>query len=256
VSEPHPELVQALCAAEAVVIITGAGFSTASGIPDYRGPQGVWHRQRPVLYHDFLDDPEERRRDWELHARAWQVHGRAQPNPAHLALVRWEQAGRLEAVITQNIDGLHRRAGHAPERLIELHGVNDLVQCTRCPAREPAAPHYQAILVGGEPPVCPACGGWWKSAVVNFGQALRAEDVERAQEAILRTDLVIAAGSTLQVQPAASFPLLAARTGVPYIVINAGPTEHDGHPLVSLRLEQDLVDALPPALDAALAMRL
>ena len=252
-STPDLDLVQALVGANAVVVVTGAGMSTASGIPDYRGPNGVWRNKRPVMYSDFLDDPVERARDWALHAEAWRLHHQARPNAAHLALARLEQAGKLELVITQNIDGLHRRAGHAPDRVVELHGTAAEVECLSCGQRRPADAFYTQFELDGIPPACP-CGGWWKPAVINFGQGLRAADVERAQEAILRADLVIALGSTLQVQPAATFPLLAARSGVPYFIINQGPTEHDDHPLVSKRIEGDLLEVLPAAVDAALSM--
>lgn len=252
-SQPDLDLVQALVQSSAVVVITGAGMSTASGIPDYRGPNGVWRNKRPVMYGDFMEDPAERARDWELHAEAWHLHSRALPNAAHLALVRLERAGKLELVVTQNIDGLHRKAGHAPGRVVELHGTAAEVECQVCGKRRLAEPFYQRFQADAVVPACP-CGGWLKAAVINFGQGLRGADLERAQEAIFRTDLVVALGSTLQVQPAASLPLLAARAGVPYFVINRGPTEHDDHPLVTKRLEGDLTEILPLAIDAALAM--
>jgi NAD-dependent deacetylase len=237
------------------VVFTGAGISTAAGIPDYRGPDGVLTKRPPVMYHDFLDDPEERARCWRQKTEDFLAWNAVPPTAAHDALARLEHAGKLECVVTQNVDGLHRRAGHAPGRLVELHGSNLEAECVSCARRVDAAPLYLAFQQDPTPPRC-ACGGWMKPAVVLFGQSLRSEDVERTQEAVLRCDLVLSVGSTLQVQPAASLPLMASRLGIPYLVLNRGPTAHDDHPLVTKRLECDVNAELPAAIDAALSMSL
>ena len=248
------ELVRYLTAAERVLVFTGAGISTACGIPDYRGPRGVWKTRTPVMLQEFLADEEARHRYWRMKSEDWEAFAGAEPSPAHLAIADLHRAGKLRQCVTQNIDGLHARAGLPSEALVELHGTNAEAECMTCARREPAAPHYAAYGGSGQLPLCPDCGGWLKPGVISFGQALRAPDLERAQAATMDCDLVVALGSTLSVYPAAAFPLAAAREGIPYIVVNLGPTEHDNHPLVSLRLEGDLQDIFAPAVADALAM--
>jgi len=165
--------------------------------------------------------------------------------------VRLERAGKVRAVVTQNIDGLHARAGTAPERLIELHGTNSLVECQACGRRSDPAPHFESFRKTRRPPVC-ECGGFLKPATISFGQNLRNDDLEHAEAAALAADLVVALGSTLSVYPAANIPLLAASRGVPYVIINRGPTEHDQLPEVTLRLEGDVGEIFPSAVTEAL----
>lgn len=188
---------------------------------------------------------------WDFKLEGWEGYRDAQPNAVHHAIVRLERAGKVRAVVTQNIDGLHRLAGTADDRLVELHGTNALVECQSCGARSDPEPHFAFFRTERRVPLC-ACGGFLKPATISFGQNLVARDLERATEAALEADLVVALGSTLSVYPAASFPLLAARRGAPYIVINRGETEHDAEPSVTLRLEGEVGAIFPAAVEEAL----
>ena len=248
---PEPKLVELLGASSRMLIFTGAGISTGSGIPDFRGPEGVWKRRQPVYYHDFMRSEAARVEHWDFKLEGWDGYRDAQPNATHRAIVRLEQAGKVRAVVTQNIDGLHARAGTTVERLIELHGTNLLIECQTCGRRSDPEAHFDYFRKTRRPPVCD-CGGFLKPATISFGQNLRNEDLEAADEAARQADLVIALGSTLSVYPAANIPLLAANRGVPYVIINRGPTEHDELPEVTLRLDGDVGALFPPAVDAAL----
>ena len=244
-------LVARLQAAQRILVFCGAGVSTASGIPDFRGPNGVWTRRRPVQYAEFLASDAARVEYWDYKLESWDVYQRAHPNAVHDAIVALERAGKIAAVVTQNVDGLHRRAGTSPAMLIELHGTDLLVECQRCHATSEPAAHFLSFQATRRPPMC-GCGGVLKSATISFGQSLRASDLERAAAAAMQADLVLALGSTLSVYPAASIPLLAAERGTPYVVVNRGVTEHDGHPAVTLRLDGDVTEIIPPAVAAAL----
>lgn len=237
--------------AERVLIVTGAGLSTASGIPDFRGPNGVWTRRRPVYYDDFMASEPARIEYWDFKLETWQVYRSAAPNRAHHAIVDLERAGKIRAVVTQNVDGLHSIAGTSPDLLVELHGTDRLVECQTCGATTDPTPHFASFETTRRPPRC-ACGGLLKPATISFGQSLRPRDVERAESAAADADLVVALGSTLSVYPAAAVPLLAAARGVPYAIVNRGPTDHDGHPSVTLRLEGDVTEIVPAAVEAAL----
>jgi len=245
-------LVEGLRHARRIVIVSGAGVSTASGIPDFRGPGGVWTRRRPVYYDEFLASEPARIEYWDFKLETWEIYQRARPNALHVAVVALERAGKVLAVVTQNVDGLHRRAGTSPQLLIELHGTDLVIECQACHETSDPAPHFVRFKETRRPPVC-ACGGPLKSATISFGQSLRAQDLERASAAALKADLVLALGSTLSVYPAASVPLLAAERGTPYIIVNRGPTAHDAHPSVTLRLEGDVTEIVPEAVDSALA---
>ncbi len=175
----------------------------------------------------------------------------AQPNDVHRAIVRLEEAGKILLVATQNIDGLHALAGTSPARLVELHGTNSLVECQTCGWRGDPMPHFEFFRVHRQTPRC-ECGGFLKPATISFGQGLVSDDLARAEAAANETDLVVALGSTLSVYPAAALPLLAARKGVPYLIINRGPTEHDSERGVTLRLEGDVSEIFPPAVATAL----
>jgi len=246
-----PRLVERLRAAQTILVFCGAGVSTASGIPDFRGPNGVWTRRRPVHYAEFLASHEARVEYWDYKLESWNVYQRARPNAVHGAIVALEGAGKIAAVVTQNVDGLHRRAGTSPAMLVELHGTDLLVECQSCHATSEPAAHFASFQATRRPPMC-GCGGVLKSATVSFGQSLRAADLERAAAAALKADLVLALGSTLSVYPAASIPLMAAERGTPYVVVNRGMTEHDDHPAVTLRLDGDVTEIVPAAIDEAL----
>lgn len=234
------------------VIFTGAGISTGSGIPDFRGPQGVWTRRQPVYFQDFMTSEAARIEHWDYKLEGRDAFRHARPNAVHQAIVGLEKAGKVRCVVTQNIDGLHSQAGTSAERLVELHGTNAMVECQSCHWRGDPEPHFKYFRETRRPPIC-ECGGFLKPATISFGQNLDPREIERASAAIGDADLVVALGSTLSVQPAASLPLLAARRGVPYIIINRGATDHDREPSVTLRLEGEVSQIFPPAVEAALA---
>lgn len=234
-----------------MLVFTGAGISTGSGIPDFRGPQGVWKKRQPVYYHDFMRSEAARIEHWDYKLEGWPAFREARPNATHDAIARLEAAGRVLAVVTQNIDGLHARAGTSGERLVELHGTNSFIECQSCGRRSNPESHFEYFRQTRKPPLCD-CGGFLKPATISFGQNLRNEDLERASDAATKADLVIALGSTLSVYPAANIPLITARKGAPYVVINRGPTDHDQLPEVTLRLEGDVSEIFPPAVDLAL----
>ena len=237
--------------AKQILVFTGAGISTASGIPDYRGPQGVWKRRQPVYLQEFLSSPEGREEYWDFKLEGWDDYRDAEPNAVHNAIVELERVGKLELLVTQNIDGLHLAAGTSREKLVEIHGTDARVTCLECGAEADPETCYEGFRETREPPKCP-CGGWLKPATISFGQNLRSEDLERSFEASRRADLVIALGSTLSVHPAASIPLTAAGRGIPYVIINRGETEQDRHPAVTLRIDGDVGASFPPAVALAL----
>jgi NAD-dependent deacetylase len=247
-------LIEWLRVSRSILVVSGAGVSTGSGIPDFRGPGGVWTRRQPVYYDDFLASAAARLEYWDYKLETWEIYQHARPNAVHHAIVELERAGKIVSVVTQNVDGLHRRAGTSPGLLVEVHGTDLLIECQTCHATSDPAPHFAAFKTTRRPPSC-GCGGLLKSATISFGQSLRAEDLERAATAAMKADLVLALGSTLSVYPAASIPLVAAERGTPYIIINRGETGHDDHASVTLRLEADVTAVVPPAVDAALASR-
>jgi len=246
------ELSTHLRAAKNILIFTGAGISTGSGIPDYRGPNGVWKQREPVLYEDFMASEEARVKEWGNELEGWNEFRNARPNAVHHAIAKLERAGKICMVVTQNIDGLHRLAGTSADRLVEIHGTNSLVECQTCGHRSEPDPHFASFQLHRKAQLC-ECGGFLKLATIAFGQNLDAVQLFRAQYAALEADLVIALGSTLCVQPAATLPLLAADRGVPYIIINRGATEHDAEACVTFRIEGDVTESFPPAVEAALA---
>lgn len=235
-----------------MMVFTGAGISTGSGIPDFRGPQGIWKRRQPVYFQDFITSEAARIEHWDYKLEGWDGFRNAQPNAVHRAIAALENAGKVLAVVTQNIDGLHALAGTSPDRLVELHGTNLMVECVNCKARSDPEPHFEFFRTNRKPPLC-NCGGFLKPATISFGQSLDPHVLERAQETATRADLVVALGSTLSVYPAASFPLMAAQRGAPYIIINRGATDHDHETSVSLRIEGDVGEIFPAAVEAALA---
>jgi NAD-dependent deacetylase len=247
----NADLMRLLRCADRIMVFTGAGVSTGSGIPDFRGPNGVWTRRRPVYYQDFMTSEAARIEHWDYKLEAWPAFRAARPNPVHHAIVKLENAGKVKAVVTQNIDGLHGLAGSYVEHVIELHGTNLLVECQSCGRRGDPEPSFEEFRIRRKPPLC-ECGGFLKPATISFGQELDPSTLRRAIEAAVEADLVIALGSTLSVYPAASIPLEAANRGTPYVIINRGPTDHDDQSSVSLRLEGEVADIFPSAVDAAL----
>jgi NAD-dependent deacetylase len=250
-NSPGDRLAEYLRASHRALIFTGAGISTGSGIPDFRGPQGVWKRRQPVYFQEFMRSEAARIEHWDYKLEGWDGFRNAQPNAVHRAIAKLEAAGKVLMVVTQNIDGLHALAGTSAERLVELHGTNLLVECVICKSRTDPQPHFEFFRSHRKPPLC-ECGGFLKPATISFGQSLEPKTLQRAEEAAMKADLVVALGSTLSVYPAASFPLMAARRGIPYVVINRGETEHDHEKSVTLRIEGDVVEIFPPAVKSAL----
>ena len=243
---PHEELAALIGPAERILVFTGAGISTGSGIPDYRGPKGVWKTTKPVLYPDFMASHDARVEYWEFKLAGYPAIRDARPNAVHEACVRLEAAGKLEMLVTQNVDGLHGKAGTSPAKLVEIHGTDSEVQCRTCGRRDDPEAHYAAFEATREPPLCD-CGGFLKPATISFGQSLVEEDLVRAFTAAHAADLVVSLGSTLSVHPAASVPLEAMHRGAPYAIVNRGATDHDGLPGVTLRLDGDVAEIFPPA---------
>jgi NAD-dependent deacetylase len=212
-----------------IVVLTGAGISTESGIPDFRGPQGVWTKnpaaeKQSTLQH-YLADPEVRRQAWR--ARVDSPIFEAEPNAGHRALAELDRQGRLHTLITQNIDGLHQKAGVDPSRVVEIHGNVREWACLTCGARGPMAKALERVRNGEDDPPCPSCGSIIKSATISFGQALVPAYIERAEEAALAADVLLAVGSTLQVYPAAGVVPLAKQAGARLVIVNDQPTPFD-----------------------------
>ncbi|KOG64546.1 NAD-dependent deacetylase [Streptomyces griseoflavus] len=212
-----------------VAILSGAGISTDSGIPDYRGPNGLW-RQDPeaeklVTYEYYMNDPEIRRRSWRMRQDSPAL--RARPNAAHEAIARLERSGVPVRVITQNVDGLHQLAGVPDRKVLELHGTARTVLCTGCDARSPMSEALERVAAGDPDPACTGCGGILKSATVMFGERLDPEVLGTAMSVAKAADVFIAVGTSLQVQPAASLAGLAAEHGARLIIVNAEPTPYD-----------------------------
>jgi NAD-dependent protein deacetylase/lipoamidase len=231
-----------------IVALTGAGISTESGVPDFRGPQGVWTKnpkaERLSNIHYYMSDPEVRKLAWQqrLVHPAWH----AVPNAGHRALVALEQSGRLHALITQNIDGLHQRAGNSPEKVIEVHGTVHVVVCMSCERREPMQAVLARVRAGEEDPPCEKCGGILKSATISFGQPLVPEVIERAMQAACEGDLFLAIGTSLQVYPVAGAVPRAKSAGARVIIVNAEPTPMDD--VADLVIQQRIGDVLPALL--------
>jgi NAD-dependent deacetylase len=230
-ASPHPQPVAALVAlaatARRIVAFTGAGISTESGIPDYRGPNGVWATGQIPTIADFLDNPATRRRYWERRRTDYPQLVARTPNDGHLALVALERADRLAAVVTQNIDGLHQKAGNAPERVIELHGSAHRVKCLACARSWPADEIQRRLRPDESEPRCEVCAGPLRGATVLFGESLPPAALNRAAEESAACDLMLVVGSSLVVNPAAQLPLLAKRRGARLAIVNRTPTPHD-----------------------------
>ena len=216
-------------AAERVVVLSGAGISTDSGIPDFRGPQGLWTRnplaEKMSDINHYLADPEVRKASWQnrLHSPAWH----AQPNAGHRAIVELERRGKLHALITQNIDELHQIAGNSPARVIEVHGTMRKVMCWGCGRRGPMQPVLERVRAGEADPRCEGCGGILKSDTISFGQQLVPEVIDRAMRAAGEADLFLAVGTSLQVYPIAGTVDLARSAGARIVIVNAQPTPFD-----------------------------
>ena len=234
-----------IAAASRIVVLTGAGISTESGIPDFRGPQGVWTAnpaaEKQATLQNYLADPQVRRAAWR--SRMANPVWTARPNRAHLALFDLERRGKLHAVITQNVDELHQQAGHAAERIIEVHGTMRRAMCWNCGQRLPMQDVLERVRAGDADPACRACGGILKSDTISFGQALVPEVIDRAMAAAAAADLLLAIGSTLQVFPAAGVVPVASDAGARIVIVNNQPTSMD--PLADALLRGPIGEVLP-----------
>lgn len=226
-----------LASAQSVVVLTGAGISTESGIPDFRGPDGVWTRdpaaERLSNIGYYIADARVRRESWQRRAEhpAWT----AQPNAGHRALVEVERGGRLDLLVTQNIDGLHLAAGSSPDRLIEIHGTIRDTACLSCGDRRPMPEALERVRAGDADPPCLVCGGILKSATVSFGQNLDPRALARAETAAAECDLFLAVGTSLTVYPVARLPERALAGSARLVIINAEPTPLDDRAHAVLR---------------------
>lgn len=221
-------LVELVRGSARVVALTGAGISTESGIPDYRGPGGVWERNAPPTLGDFRENEETRRRYWARRREGYPRMAAAAPNEGHRALAALERSGRLAAIVTQNIDGLQQKAGSDPERVIELHGTTHVVRCLACGWSWSAAEIHARLPAAGEPPVCGRCGGALRAATILFGASLPEAALGRAVAAAVSCDLMLVVGTSLVVNPAGRLPLVAKRAGARVAIVNREATPLDG----------------------------
>ena len=236
--------------AQRVVVLSGAGISTDSGIPDFRGPRGVWTKdpraEKMSNIEFYLADAEVRKASWRnrLESAAWE----ARPNPGHLALVELERRGTLHALVTQNIDELHQIAGNSPARVIEVHGTMRRFMCWGCGMRGPIQAALERVRAGEADPRCLGCGGILKSDTISFGQALVPEVIDRAMRCAAEADLFLAVGSSLQVYPVAGAVDIARRAGARIVIVNAEPTPFDG--LADAVLNDSISEVLPRIIPA------
>ncbi|HEY2658895.1 MAG TPA: Sir2 family NAD-dependent protein deacetylase [Caulobacteraceae bacterium] len=220
------ELIQA---SRRMVVFTGAGVSTESGIPDFRSPGGVWSRMKPIYFQDFVASEDKRREAWTRAFSGVAGWTGAAPNSGHLAVARLVTQGKVSAVITQNVDNLHQDSGVPADQVIELHGNASYAACLDCGLRHELADLKAPFLERGEVPACRACGGIVKTAVISFGQSMPEGPMARAEAESLACDLFLVLGSSLVVYPAAGFPLLAKRNGARLAIVNREPTEQDAY---------------------------
>jgi NAD-dependent deacetylase len=246
--EGSPELERAarwLRDARSVTVLTGAGISTESGIPDFRGPQGVWTKnpaaEKTATLQYYMSDPAVRRQAWQnrVNSEVWA----AAPNAAHRALVDLERKGKLQTLVTQNIDGLHHAAGQSPEIVVEIHGNVREAKCMSCDWRGPMHETLERVRAGEDDPGCPCCGGILKSATISFGENLVAADLERSQIAAGNADVFVAIGTSLAVYPAAALPEIARRNGARLVILNAEETPFD--PVADVVVREQLGAVLP-----------
>jgi len=214
-------------AAKRIVAFTGAGISTESGIPDFRSPGGIWTKYKPIYFDDFMSSEEMRRESWRRKFATDEIMLKAEPNAGHRALAKLVEQGRMSAIVTQNVDGLHQRSGVPDAKVIELHGNATYASCLDCGHRHGLDPIRRAFLDGGRLPICTKCEGIVKTATISFGQAMPEIQMARAQDETQACDLFIVLGSSLVVYPAAGFPAVAKRQGAKLVIVNRDPTDQD-----------------------------
>ncbi len=242
------ELKKLIEASERIVAFTGAGISTESGIPDFRSPGGVWTKNQPIDFGEFMASKEMRRESWRRRIATDGVLAASKPNAGHHALAELVKRGKSEFLITQNIDGLHQASGIPEDRVIELHGNATYCTCLSCGKRFELEEVLASFRVAEEPPVCDACEGIIKTATISFGQAMPEREMERAQAATLACDLFLAIGSSLVVYPAAGFPQMAKQNGAKLVILNRDETPLDGYADLVVNAE------IGPALSAAVGL--
>jgi NAD-dependent deacetylase len=232
--------------ATAVTVLTGAGISTDSGIPDFRGPNGLWTRdpeaEKASDIRHYVSDPAVRRRNWQRRADG-ELWADREPNDGHRSLVQLEARDKLLLLITQNVDGLHHKAGSDPARLVEIHGNTRRAMCLDCDWRDDIEVVLARVRGGDPDPRCGRCGGLLKSATISFGQSLVAGDLERAQQAAARCDLFLAVGTSLTVYPIAHTVRIALANGARVVIVNAEPTPYDAD--ADVVLHSSISDTLP-----------
>jgi NAD-dependent deacetylase len=223
------QVAQWITTSKRIIFFSGAGLSTESGIPDFRSPGGVWDRYNPedFYFQNFLASENSREKYWQMATEMYEPIKKAQPNPAHLAISELEKLGKLDCVITQNIDGLHFKAGNSEEKVIQLHGTAIFVSCLSCQKRYDRDEIQERIKKGQKAPRCDDCGGLLKPATISFGQSMPEKETQEAYHRSSICDLFIVIGSSLVVQPAASMPLVAKRNGARLVIINRDPTPYD-----------------------------
>jgi NAD-dependent deacetylase len=239
-------LFRLLDGARAAVGFTGAGISTESGVPDFRSPNSPWMRHKPIPFEAYLRSDEARREAWRRKFAMDDLYRGAAPSRGHKALAALVEAGRMAAVITQNIDGLHQASGIPAEKVIELHGNGTYAACLSCGRRHELDRVRAVFEATGDPPLCDQCRGIVKSATISFGQSMPETAMRRAQALALEADLFIAIGSSLVVYPAAAFPALAKRNGAKLAIVNREPTEFDE--IADLVIHGEIGDVLAPLL--------
>jgi len=231
------------------VVFTGAGISTESGIPDFRSPgSGLWTKYKPIYFDDFVNSEDMRRESWRRKFAMESVLESARPNRGHLAVAQLVRRGLVSHIITQNIDNLHQDSGVPDERVIELHGNNSYARCLGCHERYEIDPIREAFARDETLPICDQCGGMIKTATISFGQSMPEHEMRRAQDAALACDLMLVAGSSLVVFPAAGFPAMAKQNGAKLVIVNREPTDLDD--LADLVLNAEL----GPTLGAAVGL--
>ncbi len=227
--EQFEQVAQWIVHSKRTVVFAGAGLSTESGIPDFRSPGGIWDRYNPedFTFQNFLSNSASREKYWQMSAEMYEPMRNAQPNPAHLAIAEMETLGKLDCVITQNIDGLHFKAGNSEGKVIQLHGTALSASCLRCGKKYDRNQIQERLRNGLKAPFCEDCGGPVKPDTVSFGQPMPEKETEEAYHRSSLCDLFIVIGSSLVVQPAASMPLIAKRNGAKLVIVNRDPTPYD-----------------------------
>ena len=247
---PNPEALRHLLdAANRAVVFTGAGISTESGIPDFRSPGGIWDKNQPIEFQDFLASEETRRESWRRKFATQETIEQAKPNLGHRAVAELVRRGTVSSVITQNIDGLHQASGVPVDQVIELHGNTNYAHCLDCGLRHELEPIREAFLADETLPLCRQCGGTVKTATISFGQAMPEDAMRRAGAETLACDLFLSIGSSLVVYPAAGLPMMAKRNGARLVILNRDPTDQDDLADLVLNLEIGVTLATAVELD-------